>query len=58
MDWKATLPLWVVDVARRDGHDVASLTEAKTTAKQSVLTLADGSEVKVYKRNAFPGRVA
>ena len=56
MDWKATLPLWVVDAARRDGPDVASLTDARTTAKQSVLTLPDGSTVKVYKRNAFPGR--
>ena len=51
-------PLWALDATFQAGLRARDVTEAKITAKQAVLTLADGTTHKVYKRNAFPGRSA
>lgn len=51
-------PLWALDATFRAGVVARDVTEAKITEKQAVLTLPDGTTVKVYKRHAFPGRSA
>jgi hypothetical protein len=49
-------PLWALDATYQAGLVARDVTEAKITAKQAVLTFADGSTVKVFRRHAFPGR--
>jgi len=50
-------PLWALDAAHRAGISASAVTEAKITEKQAVLTIhGQDKPVKVYRRNAFPGR--
>ena len=50
-------PLWALDAAFQAGIRAADVTEAKITAKQAVLTVrGEDKPVKVFRRNAFPGR--
>lgn len=52
-------PIWALEAAYKAGIHAARVTEAKITEKQAILTV-DGADkpVKVFRRNAFPGRVA
>ncbi len=52
-------PLWALDAAHRAGIHAGDVTESKVTEKQAVLTVhGQDKPVKVFRRNAFPGRSA
>ena len=51
-------PLWALDAAFQAGVVARDVTEAKITEKQAILTVhGQDKPVKVFRRNAFPGRV-
>ena len=55
--FKGSAPLWALQAAHDKGIASADVTEAKITAKQAVLTgFGQDKPVKVFRRNAFPGR--
>jgi hypothetical protein len=57
--FKGSAPIWALQAAHDAGIAYADVTEAKITAKQAVLTVAGQDKpVKVFRRNAFPGRSA
>lgn len=57
--FKGSAPLWALDCATQAGIRYEDVTEAKITAKQAVLTVrGQDKPVKVFRRNAFPGRSA
>lgn len=57
--FKGSAPLWALECAHREGIAYADVTEAKITAKQAILTVRGlDKPVKVFRRNAFPGRGA
>lgn len=54
-----TVPLWVLDVLNAKGFLGVNLTSAKIMPKSAdlVVSTPDGDhKVKVYRRDAFPGR--
>lgn len=56
-----TVPLWVLDVLNAKGFLGVNLVSAKVMPKSAdlVVSTPDGDhKVKVYKRDAFPGRSA
>lgn len=57
-----TLPLWVLDAGSQKGVKGREIVGATVTAKTASLRVvhADGTDelVKVFRRNAFPGRSA
>lgn len=55
--FKGSAPIWVLQCAADAGIAYADVTEAKITAKQAILTVhGQDKPVKVFRRNAFPGR--
>jgi len=55
--FKGSAPLWALQCAHDKGIAYADVIEAKITAKQAILTVRGLDEpVKVFRRNAFPGR--
>lgn len=55
--FKGSAPLWALECAHQAGIKYADVVEAKITAKQAVLTVrGQDKPVKVFRRNAFPGR--
>lgn len=57
--FKGSAPIWALQCAHDAGIAYADVTEAKITAKQAVLTVrGQDKPVKVFRRNAFPGRNA
>jgi hypothetical protein len=57
--FKGSAPIWALQAAYDAGIMYADVIEAKITAKQAVLTVFGRDEpVKVFRRNAFPGRQA
>ena len=55
--FKGSAPLWALQAAHDTGIAYADVTEAKITEKQAVLTVrGEDKPVKVFRRNAFPGR--
>lgn len=52
-------PVWALEAAFKAGVRAADVTEAKITEKQAILTVfGQDKPVKVFRRNAFPGRAA
>lgn len=55
--FKGSAPIWALEAAHKAGIQYADVTEAKITEKQAVLTVhGQDKPVKVFRRNAFPGR--
>jgi hypothetical protein len=55
--FKGSAPVWALQCAHDAGIAYADVIEAKITAKQAVLTVfGQDKPVKVFRRNAFPGR--
>jgi hypothetical protein len=57
-----TVPLWVLDAAAQKGVKGADMFACTTTAKTASVMYRDANHdthtVKVFRRNAFPGRGA
>lgn len=57
--FKGSAPIWVLECAHQKGIKYADVTEAKITERQAILTVfGQDKPVKVFRRNAFPGRVS
>jgi len=57
--FKGSAPIWALQLAHDAGIAYDDVTEAKITAKQAVLTVRGQEKpVKVFRRNAFPGRAS
>jgi hypothetical protein len=55
--FKGSAPVWALQCAHNAGIAYADVLEAKITAKQAVLTVVGQDQpVKLFRRNAFPGR--
>lgn len=57
-----TVPLWVLDAAEQKGVKGVQMFACTTTAKTASVMYADADHnthtVKLFRRNAFPGRAA
>jgi hypothetical protein len=50
--------VWALEAAFKAGVHAGDVIEAKITEKQAILTVfGQEKPVKVFRRNAFPGRV-
>jgi len=55
--FKGSAPVWALQAAHDAGIAYADVIDAKITAKQAVLTVrGEDKPVKIFRRNAFPGR--